>query len=627
MPPMTVPSPLRIVRLDIQDFVLVERLDLELRPGLNVLSGGSGEGKTLVVRALEFLLAGQPYGRASAARWLRQGAAQARVEAVVEGTSPAFEAALRAAGVPAPPAGEPLVVRRALERGGRSRCEVGPAGAPVAVAVGALRPIGLALVEVFGQGQAADLTAETHQRELLDAAASLGGAARDYARARDEALVLARERDALAAEAARLEDDQARASAERAALAELAPAPGEYEALVEEAARLGEREQEAQQLAAVVTLLDDDEGAACDRLRQALGRLDRAQAPRSGAPDGGADPYEADVGGARQALEEALALASDAAQRVRRTQARVELDQERLEAVRERVASFRALARRLRTAPEALGGRWQELGPASDPAALAARIARLDADLAAARPELDRRQAALSEARRAAAPRLAAGVGRLLPELGLDGARFEAVVLDAPRPACAAGADDGQEPALLRAHPAAHGADRVTLLFAAGPTQPLGGLERASGGELARLFLALALETAGGASDVPLLVFDEVDQNVGARLGAAVGRCLSVIGRSRQVLAITHLATVAARADHHVRVLKAEGRTRAERLEGEARVDELALMIKGAPITDAAREQARELLREAEAPRPAARPRRKTRPAAAGRRRKGVGAR
>ncbi|MCW8141982.1 MAG: AAA family ATPase, partial [Planctomycetota bacterium] len=75
MTPMTVPRPLRIVRLDIQDFVLVERLDLELRPGLNVLSGGSGEGKTLVVRALEFLLAGQPYGRASAGRWLRQGAA------------------------------------------------------------------------------------------------------------------------------------------------------------------------------------------------------------------------------------------------------------------------------------------------------------------------------------------------------------------------------------------------------------------------------------------------------------------------------------------------------------------------------------------------------------------------
>ncbi|MCO5166171.1 MAG: hypothetical protein M9894_07360 [Planctomycetes bacterium] len=610
---MTVsPVPLRIVRLDIHDFVLVERLELELRPGLNVLSGGSGEGKTLVIRALEFLLAGQPYGRSSASRWLREGAPQACVEATVEGRSAPLEAALRAAGAPVPPAGEPLVLRRVLERGGRGRCEVGSPGALAPVALAALRPIGRALVEVFGQGQAADLTAEAHQRELLDVAGSLGDAARDYAAAREGALALARERDALAAALARLEDDRARAAEERAALAELAPSPGEYEALVDEAARLGEREQEAQQLAAVVALLDDDEGAACDRLRQALARLDRA-----GSCERSAGSY---AEGARQALEEALALATDAAEGVRRAQAQVELDQGRVEAVRERVARFRALARRLRTAPEALGGRWQELGPASDPAAREARLARLDAELAARRPALDRGRAALTEARRAAAPRLAAGVARLLPELGLEGARFEAVVLEAPP--SAAGAET-QEATLLQAHPAPHGGDRVTFLFAAGPAQPLGGLERASGGELARLFLALALETAGAASDVPLLVFDEVDQNVGARLGAAVGRCLATIGRSRQVLAITHLATVAARADHHVRVLKAEGRTRAERLEGEARVDELALMIKGAPITGAAREQARELLREAGAP-PASRARARTRPAKV--RRKGVSA-
>lgn len=602
---------LTFTRLSITDFVLVERLDLELRQGLNVLSGGSGEGKTLVVRALEFLLGGQPYGRTSAARWVRQGAGEARVEAVLEGPAEAITAALRAANIdpaalraasgdPAAPraascdvpSGQALLVRRTLDRSGRSRCAVGTLDAPAPVPLGAMRELGRSLVEVFGQGEAAELKDEARQRALLDASGGLEAAARDYAALRARALGVARERDLVAAEEARLLDDRARAAADREALAELAPEPGEYEALVDEAARLAEREQQVQQLAAVVALLDDDEGAACDRLRQAIARLDRAAG--------------FDLGDARRAVDEALALAVDAAERVRRAHEGVELDVGRAEEVRERLARFRALARRLRTAPEALAARWRELGPACDPAALAERREALDAALASLRPELLRRRDELSHARREAAPRLARRVTRLLPDLGLEGSRFEVVVDDLLRGAPDAPPPEaGAEQALLREHPAPHGRDRVLFLVAPGPTQPLCGLDRVSGGELARLFLALALETAGARADdrshAPLLVFDEVDQNVGARLGAAVGRCLAGIGRGRQVLTITHLATVAARADHHVRILKEEGRTRAVRLEGEARIDELALMIKGAPITDAARAQARELLREAEA--------------------------
>jgi DNA repair protein RecN (Recombination protein N) len=580
------PNTLTITRLSIHDFVLVERLDLDLRGGLNVLSGGSGEGKTLIVRALEFLFAGQPYGRASAARWVRQGAAEARVEARVEGATPALLAALREAGV-ARPDGGALVISRALDRAGRSRCEAGGQALPLP----ALRAVGQALVEVFGQGEAAGLTNDGRQRALLDAAASSSASARDYAQARGRALDLARERDAVAADEARLREDGARARDDRAALDALAPEPGEYEALVEEGERLGERELELQQLGATVALLDDDEGAACDRLRQALARLGRVE-------DAKLDP-------AREAIEQALSLATDAAGAVRRAQEQAELDGERVEAVRERLASFRALARRLRLAPEALAARRSALSGGDDPEALAERRERLDASLAASRPDLDRRRDALAAARREAAPRLVRAIERLLPDLGLEGARFEAIVDDLVAPAASPG--EPVERALLREHPAPSGRDRVTFLFAAGPTQPLGPLERASGGELARLFLALALETAG-EGEVPLLVFDEVDQNVGARLGAAVGRCLAGIGGGRQVLAITHLATVAARADHHVRILKTDGRTHAQRLEGEARVDELALMIKGLPVTDAARAQARELLREATPAEQSARP-------------------
>ena len=133
----------------------------------------------------------------------------------------------------------------------------------------------------------------------------------------------------------------------------------------------------------------------------------------------------------------------------------------------------------------------------------------------------------------------------------------------------------------------------------------LAGLDRASGGELARLFLAVGMciarsDTARGASGrTPgCFIFDEVDQNVGARLGAAVGACLAGIGRRRQVLVITHLAPVAARADRHLRVVKEKGRAQIVVVTGDARLEELALMIRGAPVTKASLEQAAELLRE-----------------------------
>ena len=153
------------------------------------------------------------------------------------------------------------------------------------------------------------------------------------------------------------------------------------------------------------------------------------------------------------------------------------------------------------------------------------------------------------------------------------------------------------EPEVASDHPSPHGADLVQLRFSANPALPLGGLDQASGGELGRVFLALGLEAPANAA---LLVFDEVDQNVGARLGTAVGACLERMSHSRQVLAITHLAPVAARARLHHRITKRKGVTRVETLAGEDRVEELALMIRGEPLTEAARAQARELLEEAQ---------------------------
>lgn len=584
-----------ISSLEVRDFVLIERLALDLGAGLNALTGGSGEGKTLVVRALRFLFGLPPddraTGRAAASRIVRPGAREAVVEARLPAVDPAAREALRAAGVGADLDG-PLVVGRAIDRSGRGRAWLRRADDGDGVASGelppaALRALGERLVEVFGQGEAAQLAEEARQRAALDLVAGCAAEARAYAAGREQALELARQRDLLEAEEARLRDEGARWREERDALAALDPRPGEYAELVAGAERLAAREADRAALAEVLGLLADDDGGLLERGRQALGRLDRLQQAELLEP-------------ARRAVEEALALVGEAAGAVRRAGEAEDDDPEAVERLRERLASHRQLARRLRTAPEALATRWAELETIAEPDDLAARRGEVEARLRPLLRDLQARALALTAAREAAAPRLQSAVQATLPRLGLDGATFEVSVAGAAGAPLDASSQPLAAPDVLRRHPSPHGRDVVAFRFAGGAGQAPAPLDRASGGELARLFLALGLETAA-TEQVPLLVFDEVDQNIGARLGSAIGACLAGIARGRQVLAVTHLATVAAHADRHLRVVKTGGVTAAEAIDGEARVEELALMIKGAPVTAAARAQARELLAEAAA--------------------------
>lgn len=614
-----------LTQLSVRNFVLIESLDLELGQGLNVLSGGSGEGKTLLLNALRFVLGQGSNGKAAAARWVRAGAPQAKVRVV-------FEC----------PEGK-QVLERTLSAAGRGRCSLNDSVLPLP----AYRARAGRLGEFFGQGQAQRLVEADAQRELLDAVAGTRDMVQRYASEREELLTRARTHDRLAREELTLREDWSEQQSQRDALSALAPEPGEFEELIARVDRLEAQADQASALAALARDLEgddqgysDDEGLA-DALAQASAALQALQ---------GAWP---ELASAHETLLQATELLQEATREVASVRASAGFDPHELDALRRRESEFRSLGRRLGLPPRDLAARWQRLRTL-DPEAIAEERAALALRLRRGRKRLETLAAELSSARRAAAAELAESVLQRLPELGLGEARFEvhvhgrqntltdplspgarvgptpesatrsaagskpgpqapdprASALSAPTPGAGRsdsgdGAPGRRDPLEIRAlepevasdHPSPHGADLVQLRFSANPALPLGGLDQASGGELGRVFLALGLEAPANAA---LLVFDEVDQNVGARLGAAVGACLERMSHSRQVLAITHLAPVAARARLHHRITKRKGVTRVETLAGEDRVEELALMIRGEPLTEAARAQARELLEEAQ---------------------------
>ncbi len=570
-----------ITALSARDFVLFETLEVELGPGLNVISGGSGEGKSLLLQALRFGCGEGGGGRAAAERWVRPGAPGCRVELSLE-----LPAAARAA-VGLPEEG-PLRLARALTREGRTRCWVGDQ----AVSLQELRRVGVALVEAFTQGAAGALAGLERQRATLDAYAGLTERAHGFRARRADAAAVAEEAARLEELEARLRAGWAEGRSEREALAELAPAPGEFGELCDVLARLEQRVAERNAVAGLVARLDGHEGAGP---RRDEGLLDRLLA--TGRELDRLAPRWPELAPAGEAIREATALVEDAAGHVRGACDGAPEALDALAETQERVQAYRALARRLRLPPEGLAARWSELEEEGDPEAVAERRAAAEARLATLRRGLHREAEALRAERTEAAARLAREATAELEPLGLSGARVEVRVEPVP---CT--------PAQL---PGPEGLDRVEVLFAAAGAPPA-PLEQASGGELSRLALVLGARAASGQ---PVLLFDEVDQNVGARLGGAVGACLADLARHRQVIAVTHLAPVAALAARHLRLVRGGDRTAVARLEGDERLEELALMIRGEPITRAALEQARELLQEAEQrARPPAPPRKRGRP-------------
>jgi DNA repair protein RecN (Recombination protein N) len=564
-----------LIGLGIRDVVLIETLDLSIGPGLTALTGETGAGKSIILDAL-----GLATGMRADAGLVRRGRPQAVATAVfapppnhavwgyLEDKGVAFER------------DEDLVLRRQVSADGRSRAFVNDQGVSVSV----LRELGEMLIEVHGQHETVGLLDARTHRPLLDLYAGASGAADITAKAwtawreaREAAETL--RRDAAAALAEREE-----LALRLAELDRLDPKPGEETALAQERALLGAAEKALADIAAAQEAFSGD--GPNGKLAQAFRALERARerALLAGA-GGGSTPVRLIVQAA-EAVDRALVEAQEAVAAIDAAAEAFEFQPDRLEKAEERLFALRALARKLSVPVEFLPDErvriarllhgiedGEQAQKAADARAAAARAAYFDA------------ARALSALRIAAADRIAAAVNAELPPLKLDRARLRVAVEPLP--------DD-------RAGPT--GLDRVEFEVSTNPGAPFGGLGAiASGGELARFALALKAALAGrGSGPTPLMIFDEVDQGVGGAVADAVGQRLKRLAGEGQVLVVTHSPQVAARAQAHWRVSKAGGadqvRTVVETLTDRAREEEIARMLAGAEITEAARAAARALM-------------------------------
>ncbi|QFT99432.1 DNA repair protein RecN [Roseovarius sp. THAF8] len=542
--------------LEIRDILIIDRLDLAFQPGLNVLTGETGAGKSILLDSLGFVL-----GWRGRAELVRQGAGQGEV--VAEFDLPqghAARAVLEEAGLPVE---DTLLLRRVNTCDGRKTAWVNDRRCSGDV----LRALSDTLVELHGQHDDRGLLDPKGHRDLLDEFGGLAGQ-RDTVRgawkARSAARKVLREAEAKLAEM-RAEEEFLRHAVEE--LDALSPQPGEEAELDTRRRLMQQSERIREDIAkAQAALRDGAEGQAQDALRWLEGAAEKAE--------GRLEAALAALGRAMVELDEAASGVEDCLEALT-------FNPLELEETEERLFAIRALARKHGVAPDELAGF------AEDVRAQVARLEQGDADLKALQAAVAEADAAyadaagaLSEARTRAAGNLDKAVMAELAPLKMDRAVFATQV--------------------TQTDPGETGQDAVTFTVATNPGAPAGPLGKiASGGELSRFLLALKVCLTGGQSGLTL-IFDEIDRGVGGATADAVGRRLAGLASDNQVLVVTHSPQVAARGAHHWRVEKrvTRGQTLSTvtALDAPARTDEIARMLSGETITEEARAAAEALM-------------------------------
>jgi len=562
--------------LSIRNLAVVEEAVVPFAPGLNVLTGETGAGKSIVVDALLLIT-----GARAQLDWIRTGADTALVEAVFE-IDPAGPVAALLDEAGHHPGDGQLVIKRELARSGRHRAFVNDGAATV----GLLERLGELLVELHGQHEHQRLMEPARQLLLLDRFAEaldrrerVGALVRTWEEAR---AALDRLRSEMR-EGARQEDLY------RFQLAEIDDVrlkDGEEEELRAERSRLQHAERIVAGLQETVDLLYEEPQSATTRLSRAATLLRDLSR------------YEPDAAASVEAIEGAQAYLEDVVGRARALRDRAVFDPERLEQIDARLDTIVKLKRKYGDSVAAILAHRHEAATALD------RITRHDAiaeemerGVAEAAAAAGAEAAALSQARTRGAERLERLIQKEIRGLGMEHGRFRVALRREPAAAgeLAAGPDGWRV--------GARGAESAELLLSANPGEDLRPLTKVvSGGELSRVMLA-AKTVLAAADDVPVLVFDEVDAGIGGRVADVVGQKLAASATGRQVLCVTHLAPIAAYAGQHLlvekRVARGATRTTVTLLPAAARVDELARMLGGERVTEASRRHARELLRDA----------------------------
>jgi DNA repair protein RecN (Recombination protein N) len=548
--------------LTIRDFVIVDAIELEFASGFSVFTGETGAGKSILIDALQLALGGR--GDASV---VREGAAKADITAEfsVGGAASAWlaqnEFAIEDGGA---------LLRRVIDNAGRSKAFING----IAATATQLRDLGDLLVDIHGQHAHQSLLKGDAQRALLDNQAGFKDAgadvlAREVASAHKEWRALVRQREEFEKDARNVLAERERLEWQVGELDKLAAKPGEWTEISNEHSRLSHAAtllEGAQEALAAISESDHPILSQLSSLNAKLGKLVDVDAGLQGVLDC-MEP-------ARIQLQEAVYALNDYLDRV-------ELDPERLRQVDARLEALHGTARKFRVAPEELP---------QEHAALADQLRRLadasDLDGLRKQEELVKARyleaaAKLSKVRAAAARLLGTQVTAAMQELNMTGGSFAV--------------------ALNPSEPGASGLEQVEFLVAghAGVApRPLAKV--ASGGELARIALAISVITSN-ATTTPTLIFDEVDSGIGGGVAEVVGRLLKRLGQQRQVLCVTHLPQVASQANQHFQVAKgttANGKTvsHIDVLDNKARVEEVARMLGGLEITATTRKHARELL-------------------------------
>lgn len=578
----------------IQNLGVIDDAVLELSTGLNVLTGETGAGKTMVVSGLGLLL-----GARADVGLVRTGAKQASIEGVVE-VGPDHPASLRAIEAGGD-ADDTLILARTLSAEGRSRAHVGGRTAPVSV----LAEIGELLVAVHGQSDQWRLRQPEQHRVLLDRFAGesvaeplgrytslyddfhqvgaelrhLRGLARDRAREVDVLRTALEEIEAIDPRSG--EDLDLRAEDERLAHTDgLRASAGQAHAII------------AGDLDSPYAAAAGGEGSTGGDVAGQLGSARAALAPMTAH-----DPVLADLD---RRLQELGYLTADLGTDLAEYLSDVDVDPLRLAWVQSRRADLSRLQRKYGdTADDVLAWAKESAARLTELEGMDDRVDGLELRLNALRSELTGCAAELSSARQGAAASLGARVTTELSHLAMGKAIVKVGVTKRPDPDGLTLAGQGDPVRFSR-----HGVDEVEILMAANPGEPARSVAKAaSGGELSRVMLALEVVT--GCGDVPTFVFDEVDAGVGGRAALDVGARLAALAASAQVIVVTHLAQVAAYADRHLVVRKTDdGHITASGVAvvtGEERLRELARMMAGVEDSDVAVEHARELLAQAAA--------------------------
>lgn len=542
--------------LAIRDFVIVDHLELEFTTGFTVLTGETGAGKSILIDALSLIL-----GARGDASMVREGAAKADISGEFQ-SSPAADQWLREQDLYQEESG--LLLRRTLDNAGRSKAWING----IAATVAQLRELADMLVDIHGQHAHQSLLRQDAQRQLLDSQGGLTPLLADLQNSFKNWRTLKRQREEFELNTKNILQERERLEWQVGELEKLQVKPGEWESVSQQHSKLAHAAsllEAAQEAAALISESDHPLLSQLHAMQQKLSRL---------------QSYDAALKPVCDALESASIHLQETSYALNVYLDRTELDPDRLRELEQRVEVLHSTARRFHVAPEDLYQEWQnlagqlqQLGDASDVDALRAQEEKAAAAYFVLADKL-------SQARTQVAGQLARAVTTAMQDLSMAGGSFAIE--------------------LHRCEASAHGLEQIEFMVAGhAGVQPRALAKVASGGELARISLAISV-IASSAASTPTLIFDEVDSGIGGGVAEIVGKLLKRLGQQRQVLCVTHLPQVASQANQHFQVSKqqSEGKTVSSitRLDQKQRVEEIARMLGGLEITATTRKHARELL-------------------------------